>query len=154
MTAAIETRLQSFVKGRLCLLGFGNRMWRDDGVGSLLAARLENCPGLDSVDGGMTPENHLEKVAGKEPGTVLLADAADFGGAPGETRLFEAGEIALAGLSTHAGSPRMLAAYLEARTGAPVALLAIQPGDVSQGSELSSEVSGALNHLHDVLKDL
>ena len=139
--------LIAFLKGRVCILGFGNRLWRDDGVGSCIAEALQDCPNLDSVDGGFVPENHLEVVASKNPDTILMIDAADFGGEPGEVRLLQPGEVALAGISTHAGSPQMLGKYLEARTGARVALLAIQPKDTSEGNELSPEVSATLKEL-------
>jgi len=139
--------LNAFLEGRVCILGFGNRLWRDDGVGSCIAEALQNCPNLDSIDGGFVPENHLEVVVGKNPDTILMIDAADFGGTPGETRLLQPGDVALAGISTHAGSPQMLGKYLEARTGARVALLAIQPKDTSEGNELSPEVSATLKDL-------
>ena len=143
--------LTPFLKGRICILGFGNRLWRDDGVGSCIAEALQDCPNLDAVDGGFVPENYLEIVAGKNPDTILMIDAADFGGKPGETRLLQPGDVALAGISTHAGSPQMLGKYLEARTGARVALLAIQPKDTSEGNELSPEVSATLQDLVDKL---
>jgi len=135
-----------------CILGFGNRLWRDDGVGSHIAEALQSCPGIDSVDGGFVPENHLEKVVQTSPDIILIIDAADFGGAPGETRLLEPGEVVLSGLSTHAGSPQMLARYLEARTGARVALLAIQPGDVSEGEELSVAVAVSAGEIISLLE--
>ena len=145
--ADIHRELEEFWRGRVCLFGFGNRMWRDDGAGSRLAGALERCPGIDAVDAGMVPENHLEDVVAKNPDRVLLIDAADFGGAPGEMRLLNPEDTMPAGLSTHAGSPQMLASYLRARTGAPVALLVIQAGDTRAGDELSPGVAQALNLL-------
>ena len=139
--------MNSLLQGRVCILGFGNRLWRDDGVGSCIAEALQNCPNLDSIDGGFVPENHLEIVARKNPDTILMIDAADFGGTPGETCLLQSGDVAVSGVSTHAGSPQMLGKYLEARTGARVALLAIQPKDTSQGNQLSPEVSATLTEL-------
>jgi len=146
-----EDTLLNFLRGRICLLGFGNRMWRDDGAGSLLAEALENSSTVDAVDGGMVPENHLESVARKKPDTILLVDAADFGGLPGEWRLLEPGDTALTGVSTHAGSPHMLASYLEARTGAPVGMLAIQPGTSREGEGLSEEVAASVEALRALL---
>ncbi|MBT8039464.1 MAG: hydrogenase maturation protease [Gammaproteobacteria bacterium] len=148
----MRAMLNGVLKGRVAVLGFGNRLWRDDGVGSVLAERLAQAqPGAPVFDGGMVPENHLERIAKATPNTVLLVDAVDFGGQPGEVRCFSGDELALAGLSTHAGSPRMLAAYLEARTGAIVTLLAIQPGDVSSGHELSGPVEAAISQVIEAL---
>jgi len=134
--------------GVRAILGIGNRLWRDDGVGSVLAERLKKAnPEAAVFDGGMVPENYLEKVAAARPEHILLIDAADFGGQPGEWRLFTGEELAFTGVSTHAGSPRMLAAYLEERTGARVELLAIQPGDTGEGSELSPQVAVTVDFL-------
>ncbi len=139
--------LSRFLTGRVCLLGIGNRMWRDDGVGSLTVEALQDHLDLDTVDGGMVPENYLETVVGYEPDTILIIDAVDFDGRPGELRLLEPGQLAGSGLSTHAGSPATLAQYLELRCGARVGLLAIQPGDTNQGSRLSPEVAATMRDL-------
>jgi hydrogenase 3 maturation protease len=137
--------LKSILKGRVTILGFGNRLWRDDGAGSVLAERLAVAnPEAAIFDGGMAPENYLEKVVFEKPDMILMIDATDFGGEPGEARLFLGDGLAFTGVSTHAGSPHMLAAYLEARTGAVVKLLAIQPGDSSEGGGLSPEVEATM----------
>jgi hydrogenase maturation protease len=79
-----ESDLKSILKGRVTTLGFGNRLWGDDGAGSVLAERLKAAnPDAPIFDGGMVPENYLEKVAATYPDTILLIDAADFGGQPG-----------------------------------------------------------------------
>ena len=52
----LKEQLTEFIKGRVCLLGIGNRYWRDDGVGSLIAEALESCQGLDAIDAGFIPE--------------------------------------------------------------------------------------------------
>lgn len=135
-------------KSQTAILGFGNRLWRDDGAGSVLAERLKQArPDAAIFDGGMVPENFLEKVACARPGSILLIDAGDFGGAPGEWHYFQGNELAAGGISTHAGSPRMLAAYLRARTGAEVRLLMIQPGQTGAGETLSPEVESTVELL-------
>ena len=144
----IEPDLKSILKGKIAILGFGNRLWGDDGAGSVLAERLKAAnPEAPIFDGGMVPENYLEKVAATEPDTILLIDAADFGGQPGEWRIFSGEDLALTGISTHAGSPRMLAAYLQERTRANVKLLAIQPLHSHEGSDCSRPVSTTIARL-------
>ena len=143
----IEKELPKHLEGQISILGFGNRYWRDDGAGSHIAEALKTVAGLNAVDGGSVPENHLEAVIRNKPDTILLIDAADFGAAPGEARLFSPDELALTGLSTHAGSPRMLARYLTARCQARVMMLAIQPVDNSEGEALSAEVSATADQL-------
>ena len=82
------------------MFGFGNRMWGDDGVGSHLAEALQNAAGIDAVDGGFVPENHLEAVVRTDPDTILLVDATDFGGVSGECRLLRGDDLAMCGVST------------------------------------------------------
>ena len=156
MDKQFADQLTGFIEGHVCLLGIGNRYWHDDGVGSLIAEALESRPELasrefDVVDAGFIPENHLETVAGKNPDTILLIDATDFGGAPGQARLLYADKVAYSGISTHAGSLRMLAEYLHVRTQARIALLAIQPDDTSEGEGLSPAVSITLRDLLEIL---
>lgn len=151
MNQGFIDQLTAFTKGRVCLLGIGNRLWRDDGVGSLMADALKSCQGFDVIDAGFIPENHLESVVRKNPQTILMIDATDFGGEPGQVRLLEADKVTYSGLSTHAGSLRMLAEYLQARTQSRIALLAIQPGDTSAGEGLSPAVSRSFNTLLELL---
>ena len=141
----VEPNLKSHLKGKVAILGFGNRLWGDDGAGSVLAERLRAAnPKAAVFDAGMVPENYLEKVVASKPEKVMLVDATDFGGKPGDWRIFAASDLSATGLSTHAGSPRMLAAYLETRTGANVYLLGIQPGVTRAGQTLSESVEAAL----------
>lgn len=151
MDRQLEDQLTDFIEGHTCLLGIGNRYWRDDGVGSRIAEALEPCAGFDVVDAGFIPENHLETVAGKNPDTILMIDATDFGGTPGQARLLYPDKVAYSGVSTHAGSLRMLAEYLHARTQARIAVLAIQPADTSEGEGLSPAVSEMFKYLLEVL---
>lgn len=146
-----EDQLTNFIDGHVCLLGIGNRFWRDDGVGSCIAEAMGSCQEFDVVDAGFIPENFLETVAGKNPDTILMVDATDFGGAPGQTRLLYPDKVAYSGLSTHAGSLRMLAEYLHARTQARIGLLAIQPADTSAGEGLSPVVSNTFRALLEIL---
>jgi hydrogenase 3 maturation protease len=141
MDKAVIEQLKDFVRGRVCILGIGNRQWRDDGIGSYLAEALEACTGLDVIDAGFIPENHLEAVANRKPDCILMVDATDFGGEPGQARLIFPDKVSYSGVSTHAGSLRMLAEYMHQRTRAPIALLAVQPGDTSAGESLSPAVA-------------
>ena len=148
----VEPNLKSHLKGKVAILGFGNRLWGDDGAGSVLAELLQQAVTEAAVfDGGMVPENYLEKVAATDPDEILLIDSADFGGEAGEWRIFSGEDLSFTGFSTHAGSPRLLAAYLEERTGAKVALLALQPGDTAKSAEFSPLMELSISELAQIL---
>ena len=154
MDKQLKGQLAHFIEGRVCLLGIGNRHHHDDAIGPYLAEALESRPDYDVIDAGIIPEDYIETTAKKHPDTILMVDATDFGGEPGEVRLLYPENVAYSGASTHAGSLRMLAEYMHARTHARVALLAVQPADVSDGKGLSPPVSKTLDDLLDVLPDI
>ena len=60
-------------------------MMGDDGAGPLLAELLsrEPAPGWLAVDGGSTPENHVDQVLAHQPDRVIVFDAAEMGVAHG-----------------------------------------------------------------------
>lgn len=136
--------LEAALVGKVCILGVGNRMRGDDGAGSWVAERLAGRVSVPVFDGGTAPENYLEKIAALLPDTVLIIDAADFGGSPGEMRLFRAEEVGPGGLSTHALSLSLAAEYLRTRGRATVRLLAIQPADAGLGRPMSEAVRRAV----------
>jgi Ni,Fe-hydrogenase maturation factor len=68
-----------------------------------------------------------------------MIDATDFGGTPGQIRLLYPGKIAYSGISTHAGSLRMLAEYLH---------------DTSEGEGLSPLVSKTFKGLLEILPSI
>ncbi len=151
MEPSFSRQVRRLLTGRVCLLGVGNRYRRDDGAGSLVAEQLEGRTGALSIDAGEVPENHLEKVARSRPDTILIVDAVDFGGAPGELRVLEPGALASSGPSTHGLSLQMTADFLRTRTQARLAVLAIQPAEIALGTELSAEVSHAVRTLKEIL---
>ncbi len=147
MDKLVADQLSSFVGNHVCVMGIGNRHWHDDGIGSYIAEALDDRPDMDVIDAGFIPENHLEEVAARHPDSILMVDATDFGGDPGQTRLIYPEKVSYSGVSTHAGSLRMLAEYMHQRTHAPVALLAIQPEDTSAGESLSPAVAETFRDL-------
>ena len=154
MDTQLKNQLIHFIEGRVCLLGIGNRYHHDDALGPYLAEAIESRPDYDVIDAGVMPEDYIEMTAQKHPETILMVDATDFGGEPGEVRLLYPEYVSHSGVSTHAGSLRMLAEFLQARTNARIGLLAVQPADISDGKGLSPPVSKTLNDLLDVLPDI
>lgn len=154
MDKQLKDQLAHFIDGRVCLLGIGNRYHHDDAVGPYLAEALESSPDYDVIDAGTIPEDYIETAAHKHPDTILLVDATDFGGEPGEVRLLYPEHVAYTGVSAQAHSLRMLSEYLQERTHARIALLAVQPADTSNGKGLSQPVFKTLEDLLDSLPEI
>ncbi len=85
--------LKSHLKGKVVIVGIGNTMRSDDGVGSLLASRLKDKVVFRVFDVGVSPENYLEKIIKEGPDTILIIDQVDFGAKPGEFQILEAQDL-------------------------------------------------------------
>jgi hydrogenase 3 maturation protease len=147
-------QLQQALAGKVCLLAVGNRMRGDDGAGPRVLDHLGEGVEAVCMDAGVAPENYLEKVVRAEPDTIVIIDTADFGGAAGETRLFDPAVVVQQGLSTHVGSLRLVAEYLATRTSARLCLLAIQPARTVPSEGMSRDVEEAVRALAGVLSRL
>ena len=153
-TANIRDALREGLIGRVCIVGVGNRQRGDDGAGpSVIDARRGGTRG-DWVDAGMAPENFLEPIARANPDTILIVDAVDFGGFPGDCRMMDAAAMDMVVLSTHAGSLGILGEYLRVRTGAKIHVIGIQPERIDTREGLSHHVEASVRDLTAMLSDL
>jgi hydrogenase 3 maturation protease len=83
---------------------------------------------------------------------VILIDAADFSGAPGEFRVFELNELEGIEITTHRPSLAMLGEYLQSETSAGIFVIGIQPADREFGEGLSPAVRRASTMVADALR--
>jgi len=159
--------LRALLRGRVVVMGIGNPLRGDDGVGSALARLLRQslqttslppdsaAPDLSAtfvrsvataltiIDAEEIPESWVGPAVAARPDAVLLIDAVELGAEPGATALLSAAELAGQVLFTHRTPLRPVADYLAVETGARVALLGIQPGPQRWGEQLSAAVSAA-----------
>lgn len=141
--------LADSLDGKVCVLGVGSRRHGDDAVGPLLVDALRERTHATLIDAGTVVENYLEAVARSRPDTVLIVDATDFGGTPGEARVLDPQAVHAGGLSTHASSLGVIAGYLQARTGARLVVLGVQPCNLDMDTKPSAAVTRALARLRD-----
>jgi hydrogenase 3 maturation protease len=140
--------LKSHLQGKVVLLGIGNTLRSDDGAGSLLASRLKDKVPYIVYDAGANPENYLGKIIKDNPDNIIIVDAADFAGKPGEIRLLEGQELKTSNLfSTHNASISLTINYLQSSIGADIIILIIQPKSTIFGDSLSPQVDNAVKTL-------
>lgn len=140
--------LKAHLKGKVVILGIGNTLRSDDGLGSILAERIKGKVPWIVYDAGESPENYLGKIIKDNPDNIIIIDAVDFGGKPGEFRVLEASQIKTANLfSTHNASISLTINYLQSNLKADIIILIIQPKDINLGDNLSPEVHRALEKL-------
>lgn len=140
--------LKSHLKGKIVILGIGNALRSDDGVGSLLASRIKDKVPYTVYDAGSSPENYLGKIVKEKPDTVIVIDAVDFGGKPGEFRVLGAEDIKTVNLFfTHNASVTLMINYLQNNLKLDIIILIIQPKTVAFSDKLSQEVAESLSNL-------
>ena len=135
------------------LLGVGQRLLGDDGVGPEIAARLDGRSRYQCVDAGPAPENFLGDVARRRPAAILLVDAVHFHARAGAVRLFRPEELRSTDAGTHGISPRWLLHLLADSTGAEAWMLGIQPGCCAMRPELSPACRRAVEAICRYLAD-
>lgn len=135
------------------VVGLGNPLMGDDGVGLAALARLRQLtfePPVELVDGGTWGMNLLPVIEGAE--RLLLLDAITSGQAPGSRVVLEREEIPRyfsTKLSPHQVDLREVLAVAELRGTLPPAAVAI--GLEPERIEMSTELSPALERQLDSL---
>lgn len=137
--------LKAHLTGKVVILGIGNTLRSDDGIGSLLASRLKDKLSFIVYDAGVSPENYLGKVDKDKPDNLVIIDAVDFGGKPGEFRAVDGEGIKTTNLfSTHNASLSMLINFLQSNSKMDIIVLIIQPKTIVFGDKLSPEITKTL----------
>jgi hydrogenase maturation protease len=138
--------------GNTLVLGIGNRLLADEGVGvhavELLAREHPGLSGVSCVDGGTLSFTLAETIAAHD--NLIVIDAARFGGPAGAVRCFEGDE-----LSTYLKGTRKSAhelglvdvlniARLSDSLPRRLALVGVEPADLGWGEHPSEPVVRAL----------
>jgi len=137
---------------KVLILGIGNRMRGDDGVGSILAERLgKRKLGIPIIDAGDVPENYLGPIEGSGADLVLVLDAADLGASPGDLSLIEMNQLTQMGISTHTANLGLVFRVIPRSRRPDAILLAIQPEQMEPWQGLSPSVEAAMKWLERLL---
>ncbi len=131
------------------LLGIGNPMNGDDGVGIYVAEQFR-MDGWIPLACGIAPENFTGIIRKIRPSCLVLVDAADMGLSPGEYRIIPQQRIADVSMGTHQLPLSLLIDFLSDAAG-QIILIGIQPERARTGSEISLPVRGGADRLVHVL---
>lgn len=146
--------MTSAESARTVVLGLGNMLMADDGVGLAALARLEDewfAPrGVALVDGGTWGMNLLHIVEGADQ--LLILDAIDTGGVPGSIVRLEGTDIPrflAQKVSPHQIDLREVLALADLRGMLPERILAlgIQPQRIEMSTALSPVVEANIDAL-------
>jgi hydrogenase maturation protease len=136
------------VKPRL-VIGLGNSLMGDDGIGSRIAAELQRDPSLppevEVIDGGTDLLRMVEQVAGREH--VFVVDAI-AGGEPGTLTVYDNLDTLDYGQEhVHHLSVPQAVALLGAATGVPVTLVLVSIVEARAAERLSELLAARLVEL-------
>jgi len=147
--------IKNILKGRVCILCVGNIDRGDDGLGPCFAGMIKGKTPYEVIDAGIAPENWTGVAARLNPDTIIMVDAIDFDGMPGEMRIFKGEDLRSGKISTHDASPKLLIEYLKESTGADIYVLGIKPEANGFCEGLSKSVRNSLEELERcLLKEL
>ena len=133
---------------RVAVIGIGNILMGDDGAGvKVLDLLPDSVNKIELATGGMTLLHKLENLD-----MVVIVDAVDFEGKPGEVKIFRPDEvesIKTLGYSLHDIDILKVLEIAKKMGQLPekVFIVAIQPVNVEFSEELSSEVQASLPEL-------
>ena len=150
----LRTQLQTALTGKVAVLCVGSPSRGDDIFGPLVAKRIFGRVSAEVTDAENVPENYLGKVAKTDPDTVLIVDAALFGGQPGQLKLLDPSELEESSFSTHSASLKLVEDFFQAECNAKVFLLAAQPVHVRFDEKPSPEITRAADLAAQLLTEL
>lgn len=133
------------------LIGIGNDLLADDGVGCLIAEKWKD-PDWTSVVAGTVPENFIRTIREVHPDVLLFADAAQMNLPPGSIRIIPLDRIADAGIGTHQLPLDALCGIIAQYCG-EIIIIGIQPEVVAIGEEMSRAVMKAGDTVLSLLND-
>jgi len=133
------------------LMGIGNILRGDDGIGSIIARNFKDRHWL-SLDCGVAPENFTSIIKKNRPNLVVLIDAADMDLKPGEFRIINPNKINTMHLTTHHIPLYFLISYLE-KLSREIIFIGIQPKIIDYSDSISPEISDSVPKIIKILKD-
>jgi hydrogenase maturation protease len=148
--------------GRIVIIGVGNLLLKDEGLGIHVVRELEKKalpPGVEVLDGGVAGIGLLDLFQGARK--LVLVDAADMNRAPGTVVRFTPDDI-----RSRPGNPKFSAhdvgllevlelARALGQCPPEVVIIGVQPKEISWGMDLTPEVQASLPQvLEAVLKEI
>ena len=139
----IAGEIKDFISGakRIAVLGIGNDLRTDDGLGLFIIEGLKTKhPDLFVENVGSVPEAFAKPLTQFGAERVIMVDAADMRKPVGHVELVTKDRIGGIAISTHSMPLSFLMEYLEQQTGGRTVLLGIQPQSILFGEGLTPEV--------------
>ena len=157
---SFETQLKDFLTDfeKLIILGVGNELKSDDGIGPFIISRLkkENVENdnLLLIDAQTVPENFTGKIRKENPTHLIIVDACLMDSNPGDMKIVDKDEFANIGISTHSMSLSFFVRYLEKDTEIRIIFVGIEPQTMDWGVKPTPNVEKSADEFIETLKGI
>ncbi len=157
---SFEAELNDFLSGfnKLIVLGVGNELKSDDGVGpfiinKLLDENIEN-DNLMFINAETVPENFTGKIRKENPSHVVIVDACLMGADPGQIKIVDKDDFINIGISTHSMSLSYFVKYLQQDNDFEIIFVGIEPETMDWGENPTASVEKTANEFIEILKGI
>jgi hydrogenase 3 maturation protease len=150
-----EDELRHFIRGanKIAILGIGNDLRSDDGLGPYIIEKLGiDDPRVMIENVGSVPEGFARNLAEFGAERVIMVDAADMMKPAGHVELVTKDRIGGINISTHSMPLSFLMMYLEQETGGETILIGIQPKSIQFGEGLTPEIQEVVENTINILE--
>lgn len=157
---SFESQLSDFLNdyGKLIVLGVGNELKCDDGVGPFIIKKLKQddieSERLLFINAETVPENFTGKIRKEKPTHLIIVDACLMGGEPGDIKIVDEYDFANIGISTHSMSLSFFVRYLEKDTDFRIIFIGIEPESMDYSENLTENVEKTAYGFIDTLKGI
>jgi hydrogenase 3 maturation protease len=154
-----EFKEEKLRKERFAVMGVGNDLKGDDGVGFYVVDRLRKKLGSDDffmlIKTAM-PEDHVREIKEFAPTLLIIVDAADFGKGTGSMKVINDYEISEAFISTHTTPLTIFLRLYNADqpVKSPVTMIGIQRRSNEFGQQMCGQVRKAGDAVVDIISGL
>ena len=157
---SFKSQLSDFLSDcdKLIVLGVGNELKCDDGVGPFVIKKLkeENIENnnLMFINAETVPENFTGKLRKENPTHIIIVDACLMDGQPGDMKIVNKYDFSNIGISTHSMSLSFFVRYLEKDNDFRIIFVGIEPKSLDYSENLTENVENAAYKFIDVLKGI
>ncbi len=157
---SFESQLESFLSNseKLIVLGVGNDLKCDDGVGPFIIKRLKEeyieDENLIFINAETVPENFTGKLRKENPTHIIIVDACLMNGNPGDMQIVDKDDFSNIAISTHSMSLSYFVKYLEKDNDFKIIFVGIEPESLDYGENLTENVEKTAFDFINILKGI
>lgn len=157
---SFDVQLNDFLQDfrKLIVLGVGNELKSDDGVGPFIIKKLiaENIEkdNLLFINAETVPENFTGKIRKEKPTHVIIVDACLMGGKSGDIKIVDKDDFVNIGISTHSMSLSYFVKYLEKDSDFKIIFVGIEPETMDWGETPTESVEKTAFEFIELLKGI